>query len=796
MLRNTPFIKHYDVVSIRDIDAVGGKNASLGELTQFLGPKGVRVPEGFCVSTTAFRHFLKHNELEGYIHERMRELDQFSMKNLSEIGESVRKRMLEATMPDDIVAELTQQLAESGLSQSPLAVRSSATMEDLVGASFAGQHDSFLNVCGSAELVTAIQRCFSSLYTDRAIKYRSDRGVDQSGIAISVGVQRMIRSDLASSGVIFSHDPESGFRHFFYLSSTWGLCENIVQGSCDPDEYYLYKPSIGTAHKSLVYRRLGNKELTMVLRDDSSGVHTANVPTPKERQRSWSLDKNDAEKLAEWSLLIERHYNMPMDIEFAKDGLSNELFIVQARPLVQKAAKASIMQTEYKLLSSSRVLCSGKAIGQGVVSGRVCIMQRLEDAVKVQEGDIIVADTTSPDWNAVLSKSKSIVTNRGGRTSHASIIARELGIPAVVGCTNATAVLQDGAIVTVVCIAGEEAQVYEGELLWEARTRSETEVSHTQTKPMLILADPDKAMRMAQLPNAGVGLMRMEFVVSRSIRVHPMALVHLEKLPPDSHERHMIEVLCQQYERPIDYFIETLSEAIAMVTACFAPKDVILRFSDFKTNEYSHLIGGSYFESEEENPMLGFRGASRYYHERYREAFALECAAVRQVRNVLGLRNLKVMIPFCRTVDEAKKVLHTMSEYGLTRGDNGLEIYLMAEIPSNIILADQFAPLVDGFSIGSNDLTQLVLGVDRDSTMLAPLFDESNEAVLSMIRDLIERAHAHDCVVGLCGQAPSDKPEFARFLVHHGIDSISFNADALLKGIHNIAIAEKELEYP
>ncbi len=795
-LRNTPFVKHFDAIRMSDVESVGGKNASLGEMSSQLSAMGIRVPIGFCLTTAAYRHFLHANHLQECIATQLQTLDQFSLKNLAEVGSAIRSRILAATMPEDLVSEVAQHLLESNLLNTAVAVRSSGTAEDLPGASFAGQHDSFLNITGVTQVMYAVQRCYASLYNDRAIKYRADHGFDQLGVGISAGIQQMVRSDLASAGVAFSCDPDTGFKRFIYLTSSWGLCENIVQGAVSPDEYYFWKASIEAERPSLIYRRLGTKERTMVYEKNLSAASTVrNTDTSAEKQHQWSLNRDDAEVLARWCLAIEKHYQCPMDIEWAKDGLSSELFIVQARPLVLPEKSTLLSTKEYSLEERSTVLCSGQAVGRSIVSGRVCVVQSLSDAVKVEEGDVIVADNTNPDWNALLRKAVSIVTNRGGRTSHASIVARELGIPAVVGTKDATAKLHDGAVVTVSCAEGETGIVYDGKLKWTIKEKSLHQHGISSTDAMLILADPDKAMRLSLLPNAGVGLMRLEFVIAKSICVHPMALVHYDLLP-DAQDKQVIDSLTSAYSRREEYFVEKLSEAIAMVAASFNPKDVIVRFSDFKSNEYADLIGGKFFELHEENPMLGFRGASRYYHDRYRDAFALECAAIKRVREELGLRNVKVMIPFCRSIDEAKKVLATMQEFGLTRGKDGLEVYVMAEIPSNVILAEQFAALFDGFSIGSNDLTQLCLGVDRDSALLAPLFDESNDAVLAMLELVIQRAKKCGRKIGLCGQAPSDNAEFARFLVKRGIDSISFSPDALVQGIANIQAAEHELEYP
>lgn len=783
-------------VSIQDIAFVGGKNASLGEMIRNLSPLGVRVPLGFCTTAHAFRRFLQHNSLAEPIAQDLSQLDTAALSNLSSIAENIRRLILAAPMPQEIVSACTTAMRELYMESVSLAVRSSATAEDLPDASFAGQHDSFLNVRSVEGVISAMRRCYASLYNDRAIKYRLDHGFDHASVAISVGVQYLVRSDMGSSGVGFSVDPDTGCEQFLYLTGAWGLCETIVQGAVNPDEFYFFKPHVGTEHRSLVYRRNGDKAVMMVLETHSgSATPVVTIPTPKAQAKAWTLTLQQAEQLARWCVMIERHYGRKMDIEWACDGMTGELFIIQARPMTSHIGESAFRTPTYSLQSSSSILCSGNAIGRGIVSGPVRVITSLADAPRVHDGDIIVARSTNPDWNALLRKAIGIVTDLGGRTSHASIIARELGIPAVVGATNATEVLKDGQTITLCCLQGQPGRIYEGALSWTVREEAMSKTPITRTAAMLILADPDRAPELSRMPNAGVGLMRMEFVIANSIRIHPMALVRYSELP-ESDEKKSIEEWTLAYPDKKEFFVEKLSEAIAMVAASFFPKDVIVRMSDFKTNEYAQLLGGAAFEPKEENPMLGFRGASRYYHPKYREAFALECSAVRRVREEMGLTNVKVMIPFCRTVEEGRRVLDVMSENGLKRGTNGLEVYVMAEIPSNVLLADEFASIFDGFSIGSNDLTQLTLGVDRDSTLVSALFDEQNSAVTEMLRMVLQKARKANKKIGLCGQAPSDFPEMARFLVHEGIDSISFTPDALLTGIHNIVRAEQELDDP
>jgi pyruvate, water dikinase len=782
----------FSSLSLQSLPQVGGKNASLGEMIRTLGAKGIRVPDGFAVTAGAYRYFLEQNQLTERLTEQLGTLDTLHLSNLHEVGAACRALVGGATLPDELTEAVRR--AYAGLGGTSVAVRSSATAEDLPTASFAGQHDSFLNIEGEKAVLEACQNCYISLFNDRAIKYRIDNGFPHMDVALSVGVQRMVRSDKASAGVAFTLDPETGFTNCIYLTSAWGLGENVVQGAVNPDEYYFFKPSIEQGKTSLIYRRMGEKENTMVYNPDPSGERPImNIPTPPHLREQWTLSDDEAELLAQWCYAIEQHYQMPMDIEWGKDGLTGELFILQARPeTVHAQQDKSVSLKEYNLLTRSKVLCSGKAVGGAIVSGRVCIVESLADAAKVQKGDIIVAEITNPDWNALLRKAVSIVTNKGGRTSHASIVARELGITAVVGTMDATRTLSDGQIITVSCAEGDAGLVYEGQLEWEEKVIPLNQEQDTLTKPMFILADPDRAMALSFYPNQGVGLLRMEFIINNSIQVHPMALVKFAELP-DSKDKQMIAALTRHYSDKKEYFVTKLSEAIAMVGAAFYPKEVIVRMSDFKTNEYAQLVGGAMFEPEEENPMLGFRGASRYYNERYREAFGLECLAIRRVREGMGLTNVKVMIPFCRTVEEGRKVLEVMGTYGLERGKNGLEVYVMAEIPSNVILAEQFAEIFDGFSIGSNDLTQLTLGLDRDSAIVNDLFDENNEAVKSMIRQVIGHARRAGRKIGLCGQAPSDFPAFAQFLVEEGIDSVSFNPDALLRGIENIRLAEASL---
>ena len=793
------FIIPFSKISLHDLPEVGGKNASLGEMFNKLGNLGILVPDGFAITASAYRYFLKANSLDEKLAAVLSKLDKEKLSNLPAIGKECRELISAAKMPADLAEAITSSynlFAANETAQFSVAVRSSATAEDLPTASFAGQHESYLNVIGAQEVVKACQLCYVSLFFDRAIKYRVDNGFEHMQVALSAGVEKMVRSDLGSSGVAFTLEPESGFRNAVYITGAWGLGENIVQGAVGPDEFVVFKPTLQQGFNAIVKKKLGQKEKTMVYAlaaENRKG--TLNLDTEPEKRNQFVLNDAEVHQLAKWCCTIETHYKEPMDIEWAKDGITGQLYIVQARPeTVQSQKKGNISKT-FTLKTKGKIICKGTAVGKSVVSGRACIINSLNDAFKLQQGDIIIADITNPDWNALLKKAVSIVTNKGGRTSHASIIARELGIPAVVGTGDATSVIHDGQIITVSCAEAETGNIYEGKLDWGEKDINLEEVPETHISPMLILGHPDRAFELSFYPNKGVGLLRMEFIISNSIVVHPMALAKFNELP-DGPDKTAIAHITQGYANKEQYFIDKLSLAVSQVAAAFYPNDVIVRMSDFKTNEYAALTGGRYFEPEEENPMLGFRGASRYYNDRYREGFRLECQAMKIVREKMGFTNVKLMIPFCRTLEEGRKVVALMEEFGLKRGDNGLEIYVMIEIPSNVILAGEFAKIFDGFSIGSNDLTQLTLGIDRDSTIVSGLFNERNAAAKWMIATAIRKAKQAHIKIGLCGQAPSDYPEFAQFLVEQGIDSISFNPDALIKGIENIAEAEKNIKQP
>ena len=787
------YIKPFKAIHIDDLPKVGGKNASLGEMYNELIEEGVRVPNGFATTSDAFWDFLDKNQLRKPLEDVLASLDTNTYTNLSEIGKKARELILGGTFSDKFsqkIVEAYQNLNKSG--SATVAVRSSATAEDLPGASFAGQHDTFLNIKGEKPVLEAVKKCFASLYTDRAIKYRNDKGFKHSDVALSVGVQQMVRADKGCSGVGFTIEPESGFENVILLSGVWGLGENIVQGNVNPDEFYVFKPTLKTGHFPIIQKKKGDKRLTMIYNTDQHGEPTLNIKTPVSKQVQFVLSDNEIVQLAQWAMAIEKHYQKPMDIEWAKDGLSNELFIIQARPETVHQGRDMNIYIEYKLLEKGTILTSGNAVGSKIKVGTVLQLKSPKEAKDLTSEHLIVTDTITPDWDPLLKQVGGIITNKGGRTSHAAIVARELGVPAIVGCGNATDVLSDGQIVTLSCAQGKTGHIYNGALKFEETKVDFSNILLPDTEVKMILSDPESAFQLSFYPNNGVGLLRMEFIITHSVKIHPMALVNFDGIKNKGAKKE-IEMLTKGYPKRTDYFIDQLSQGIASIAAAFYPKEVIVRLSDFKTNEYANLIGGKDFEPKEENPMLGFRGASRYYSDRYKDGFALECAAIKRVRDTMGLTNLKVMVPFCRTLLEGKKVLLIMEENGLKRGENGLEIYTMVEIPSNVILAEEFAQIFDGFSIGSNDLTQLTLGIDRDSEIMGGLFDENDPAAKKMISMAISSAKKTETKIGLCGQAPSDFPEFAAFLVDLGINSISFNPDALLKGIKNINKAEKRM---
>lgn len=784
------------LLGISDIARVGGKNASLGEMFNGLGAIGIKIPDGFATTSEAFRQFISHNHLDQSISSLLKAWNGSDIAELNRISSEIRGWILKGDFPSDVKHDIARAFSVlSAGREVSVAVRSSATAEDLPEASFAGLHDSFLNVRSQENVLRAIRMCFASLYNARAIQYRRYNGFESDTLAISAGVQFMVNAGEASSGVCFTLDPESGFRDVVVLTSSWGLGENIVQGRVVPDEFHIYKPFIGRVKQPVISSRKGTKAYTMRYASESSvsdepGNTVVNDSTPVCMRRQFSLSQGEVLQLAGWALKIERHYGKPMDIEWAKDGTTGELFIVQARPETVHASVHTPRLYTYDFTTNQSPIITGSSIGTGIRSGTARVLHSPAEAASLKKGEILVTGSTNPDWDPILKEAAAIITTRGGRTSHAAIVAREMGAIAVVGAEGATELIQDGEQVTIDCSKGKTGSVYRGLLPWKEHLLDFTNLNKPDTSVMLILADPDRAYIHSFYPSDGVGLMRMEFAITHAVRVHPMALIYPERIK-DKSIKEEVQAVISEYTSGAAYFVDMLSQAVGTVAAAFYPRPVIVRMSDFKSNEYSGLLGGSFFEEKEDNPMIGFRGASRYYDARYREGFTLECAAMRFVREDMGFDNVKLMIPFCRTPEEGSKVLKLMAEQGLERGKNGLEIYVMAEIPSNVLLAERFAALFDGFSIGSNDLTQLVLGVDRDSQLLAHLFDEGNEAVCAMISNVIATAKRCGVKVGLCGQAPSDKPDFAKFLVEQGIDSISFNPDALFEGINNINKAEK-----
>ena len=790
------YVRWFSDLRLKDVPLVGGKTASLGELYQLLGG---RVPEGFALTAQAYRDALAEAGVEDELRRLLSGFDHHDVALLGERAAAARRLVYQATGTAHLRAEIAEAyraLEKKCGANAAVAVRSSATAEDLPTASFAGQHESFLNVRGEDEVVEACRRCFASIFTDRAIVYRIDNGFDHFKVALSVGVMKMVRSDLAASGVIFTLDTESGFRDVVFITGSWGLGENIVQGKVDPDEFYVHKPTFRLGHRTVLSRSLGNKELRLVYASGKGDATTRNVSTKQAERERFCLDDGEVLELADYAIRIEDHYSKlagqptPMDIEWAKDGEDGKLYIVQARPETVASRRAAGAFETYALKGTGAVLATGRAVGEKIASGAVRLVTGGHDLAAFQPGEVLVAESTTPDWEPVMKTAAAIVTSHGGRTCHAAIVARELGVPAVVGAEGALETLKSGAVVTVSCAEGEAGKVYAGELPFEVTRVPLEGLPRPHTEIMVNIANPELAYHTAMLPNDGVGLLRMEFIVSEHIRIHPMALVSPDKVASKA-ARAEIARLVRNYAQPTDYFVEKLSEGIGTIAAAFYPKPVIVRLSDFKTNEYASLIGGAGFEPKEDNPMLGFRGASRYAHPAYAAGFALECAALARVRNEMGLTNLLVMVPFCRRVAEAKQVIETMARHGLKRGDNGLEIYVMCEIPNNVIQIDAFATLFDGFSIGSNDLTQLTLGVDRDSEIVAFDFDERDPGMLEMLRLAVTGAKRNHRHVGICGEAPANYPEIAQFLAGLGIDSISVTAASLLRTITVVSEAEQ-----
>ena len=782
-------------VTRRDVGTVGGKNASLGELIRSLTSQGVNVPPGFATTSTAYWEYVHKNQLDARISDLISQW-QRGKASLSDTGHAIRTLFLHGDWPtaisDEIRRDYNTLCRDSGVDNIAVAVRSSATAEDLPDASFAGQQETYLNITGSQAVLDACRRCYASLFTDRAISYRQTRGFDHLKVALSVGIQRMVRSDCGSSGVMFSIDTESGFENIILINAAWGLGENVVQGAVDPDEYQVFKPLLSDASAvPIVANKRGAKEVKMIL-GDTSETPTQNVPTSKAERIAQVLKDEEILQLARWSCIIEKHYGCPMDMEWAKDGVTSDLFVVQARPETVHSQTQSNALRVYSIADRGRTLVTGLAVGTAAVSGRLCLVESPKDIDKFIPGSILVTSTTDPDWVPIMRKAKAIITDHGGRTSHAAIVSRELGLTAVVGTNGATFMLHTGQNVTVSCAEGDTGYVYEGNSTITSTEIDTSSLGNTRTQVTLNLSDPAAAYRWWRLPTDGIGLARMEFVVSNHIQVHPLALIHFDRVR-DATARKKISVLTAAYKNMAEYFVDKLSRGLAALCASVYPQPAIIRMSDFKTNEYANLIGGAEFEPKEENPMIGWRGASRYYSSGYKEGFMLECQAIKRLRQDMGFTNAIVMIPFCRTLSEAHKVSEVMAEQGLVRGQHGLKVYVMCEIPSNVILADKFTQVFDGFSIGSNDLTQLTLGIDRDSGELADLFDEQDESVKWMITRAISVARSNKAKIGLCGQAPSNHPEFAHFLVEAGIDSISVDPSSFVAVKRHVMAAEQQL---
>jgi pyruvate,water dikinase len=801
MPEQTNYIRWFNELSIDDVPLVGGKNASLGEMYRELTPQGIQIPNGFAVTAEAYRYILDQSNGWHTLHQALDDLNPEDVADLAKRARKARDIIYAAPLPKDleqqIFAAYAQLQSQYGDDLS-VAVRSSATAEDLPTASFAGQQDTYLNIRGKLALLEACKRCFASLFTDRAIHYRVDQGFDHFKLALSIGIMKMVRSDLESSGVMFSLDTESGFSDVVFITGAYGLGENVVQGSVDPDEFYVHKPTFEQGHRAVLRRILGAKKIKMVYSEGRTRESTQNIVTSVEERNRFCLTDADVLTLADYAIKIEKHYSKkagqakPMDMEWAKDGLDGGLYIVQARPETVVSQLSGMVLEQYTLKQGAKPLVTGHSVGSKIAVGNARIIHKAEQLGEFKAGEVLVADMTTPDWEPIMKIASAIVTNRGGRTCHAAIISRELGVPAVVGCDNATTLINSDTPVTVSCAEGDVGKVYAGLLDFEVSHIDLSGLKQPKTHIMLNIGNPEIAFKSSFLPNDGVGLARMEFIITEYIKAHPMALIHPERVE-DAGEREQLKELSRSYASPEEFFISKLAEGVGTIGAAFYPKPVVVRMSDFKTNEYATLLGGRWFEFNEENPMIGFRGASRYTHPAYREGFALECAAMKRVRDDMGLTNVILMIPFCRRVQEAKKVLAYMAELGLKRGDNGLQIYVMCEIPNNVISIDAFSEHFDGFSIGSNDLTQLTLGVDRDSAILAEDFDERDDGVKDMIRMAVIGAKRNSKHCGFCGQAPSDYPEMAEFLVEIGIDSMSLNPDTVLKTTQLVLETEQRL---
>ncbi|MCU0075288.1 phosphoenolpyruvate synthase [Pseudomonas koreensis] len=776
------YVVSLDKLGKHDVEHVGGKNASLGEMISNLAGAGVSVPGGFATTAQAYRDFLEMSGLNDQIHKALDALDVDDVNALAKTGAQIRQWIMEAEFPEKLNAEIRTAFAalSAGNPDVAVAVRSSATAEDLPDASFAGQQETFLNIRGVENVIRAAKEVFASLFNDRAISYRVHQGFDHKLVALSAGVQRMVRSETGTAGVMFTLDTESGFRDVVFITGAYGLGETVVQGAVNPDEFYVHKGTLAAGRPAILRRNLGSKAIKMIYGDEAkAGRSVKTVDVDKAERARFCLTDAEVSELAKQAMIIEKHYGCPMDIEWAKDGDDGKLYIVQARPETVKSRTQANVMERYLLKETGTVLVEGRAIGQRIGAGKVRIIKDVSEMDKVQPGDVLVSDMTDPDWEPVMKRASAIVTNRGGRTCHAAIIARELGIPAVVGCGNATQLLKDGQGVTVSCAEGDTGYIFEGELGFDIKKNSVDAMPELPFKIMMNVGNPDRAFDFAQLPNAGVGLARLEFIINRMIGVHPKALLNYDGLPQDIKES--VDKRIAGYDDPVGFYVEKLVEGISTLAAAFAPKKVIVRLSDFKSNEYANLIGGKLYEPEEENPMLGFRGASRYISESFRDCFELECRALKRVRNEMGLTNVEIMVPFVRTLGEASQVVDLLAENGLARGDNGLRVIMMCELPSNAILAEEFLEFFDGFSIGSNDLTQLTLGLDRDSGIIAHLFDERNPAVKKLLANAIAACNKAGKYIGICGQGPSDHPDLAKWLMEQGIESVSLNPDTVLE---------------
>ena len=792
MAKKKKHILWFKEINNKDVPKVGGKNASLGEMYSKLTSKGVAIPNGFAVTAQAYDYFVTTQGVKKQIKEILADLNTHDIHNLQDRAKKVRQAILKAEFPEDlreqIVAAYKTLSKEFKMKNVDVAVRSSATAEDLVDASFAGQQDTYLNIEGEEELLDACRRCMASLFTDRAISYRSDKGYDHFSVKLSITVQKMVRSDLATSGVMFSIDTESGFRDAVLINSIYGLGEYIVQGMVNPDEFYVHKPTLKLGYKPIISKSVGLKRKKMVY-DSKSKNNVKNMPVAKKDQARFSITDKEVLQLATWAVQIEDHYKKPMDMEWAKDGRTGKLYIVQARPETVRSQDDPNVLIEYSLKEKGKIIAVGASVGQKIGQGKVHIIKDAKNIDKFKAGEVLVTEMTDPDWEPIMKIAGAIVTNSGGRTCHAAIISREMGIPCVVGTGNGTEKLKNGQNITVSCAEGEKGFVYNGLVKYDVKKTNLKNFKKSNTKVMMNIGNPEMAMAQSFIPNEGVGLAREEFIISNYIRIHPLALLNFSKLK-NKKDKKFIEEHTAAYSSKPQFFVDKLAEGVARIAASFYPKDVIIRLSDFKSNEYASMIGGAQFEPDERNPMIGWRGASRYYSPKYLPAFILECKALVKVRKEMGLKNLKIMVPFCRTIEEGKKVLKIMADNGLKRGVDGLEVYVMCEIPSNVVLADQFCEIFDGFSIGSNDLTQLTLGVDRDSELVSHVYDERNDSVKELIGYVIETAKKHHRKIGICGQAPSDFPDFAQFLVEEGIDSISLNPDTVIKTM--IAIKQTE----